>query len=90
MGSYKGESSVFTGNSTGGSPGESNFQKSSKMPGGTMLSPYPQDNIHGVNLKNTMGGKMGGSDTNLSHSLKGASAVQDCADPGGKSGKREI
>lgn len=76
MGSYKGESSVFTGNSTGGSPGDSNGVKTSQMPGGTIKTAYPQDNVHGVSLKNTMGGKMGGSDTNLGHSLSGASAVQ--------------
>lgn len=78
MGSYKGESSVFTGNPTGGSPGDSNGLKRTSMPGGTMLSAYPQDNVSGVSLKNTMGGKMGGSDTNLGHSLSGASAVQRC------------
>jgi len=76
MASYKGESSVFTGNSTGGSPGDSNGVKTSKAPGGTINVAYPQDNVHGVSLKNTMGGKMGGSETNLGHSLSGASAVQ--------------
>lgn len=43
---------------------------------GKIMSAYPQDNVHGVDLPNTTGGKMGGSPTNLSHSLKGASAVQ--------------
>ena len=61
---------------TGGSPGESNGQKKMSMPGGTMMTAHGQDNVHGVNLKNTMGGKMGGGDTSLSHSLSGASAVQ--------------
>jgi hypothetical protein len=37
---------------------------------------YPQDNAGGMKLPNTTGGKMGGSTTNLSHSLSGASAVQ--------------
>jgi hypothetical protein len=37
---------------------------------------YPQDNAGNMDLPNTKGGKMGGSTTNLSHSLSGASAVQ--------------
>lgn len=37
---------------------------------------YPQDNAGGMKLPNETGGKMGGSPTNLSHSLSGASAVQ--------------
>jgi hypothetical protein len=78
MASGSKDSSVFTGNSVGGSPGDSDGLKKTSMPGGTMLSAYPQDNIHGVNLPNTRGGKMAGSDTNLSHSLSGASAVQRC------------
>jgi hypothetical protein len=90
MGSYKGESSVFTGNPTGGSPGESNFQKTVSIPGGKMISPYTQDNVHGVSLKNTMGGKMGGSDSSLAHSLSGCSAVQDQYSRNGKNGKKEI
>lgn len=44
---------------------------------GDILSAYPQDNAGGMHLPNTTGGKMGGSPTNLSHSLRGASAVQD-------------
>lgn len=43
---------------------------------GKIKSSYPMDNVHGVDLPNTRGGSFGGSDTNLSHSLKGASAVQ--------------
>lgn len=38
---------------------------------------YPQDNAGSHDLPNTKGGKMGGGVTNLGHSLKGASAVQD-------------
>jgi hypothetical protein len=37
---------------------------------------YPQDNAGGMKLPNETGGKMGGSCTDLSHSLTGASAVQ--------------
>ena len=68
--------SVFSGNPMGGSPGESAGLKRTKTPDGTDLAAYPQDNVHGVNLPDTKGGSMGGSVTNLSHSLTGASAVQ--------------
>lgn len=37
---------------------------------------YPQDNSGNMKLPDETGGKMGGSPTNLSHSLTGASAVQ--------------
>lgn len=83
--------SVFTSNPMGGSPGESNGIKTKSVPGGSLKSAYPQDNVHGVNLPDTMGGSFGGSDTNLGHSLNGASAVQE--KPGyrdGRSGKKEI
>lgn len=48
---------------------------------GDIQSSYPQDNVGKglsgkVSVPDTMGCKMGGSDTNLAHSLKGASAVQ--------------
>lgn len=76
MASYKGESSVFTGNPMGGSPGESGGLKRTKYPSGTHLSAYPQDNVHGVNLPDTRGGSFGGGVTNLGHSLDGASAVE--------------
>lgn len=41
-------------------------------------SAYPVDNEShsGISLPNERGGKMGGSPTNLAHSLSGASAVQ--------------
>lgn len=72
--------SIFTGNPMGGTPGQSDGVKKSKGGnvggGGTINSAYPQDNVHGVNLPNTTGDDMGGSDTNLAHSLSGASAVQ--------------
>ncbi len=44
---------------------------------GPIMSAYPQDNVHGVDLPNTTGGSFGGGPTNLKHSLTGASAVQD-------------
>ena len=72
------KSSVFTGNPMGGKPGDSAGLKRSSMPGGTTdLVSYPQDNVHGVPIKTDyMDAKMGGSVTNLAHSLTGASAVQ--------------
>lgn len=93
MASSSKEHSEFTGNPLGGTPGKSNGMIHSKVPGGSLISPFPQDNVHGVDLPgaHTEGaGKWGGSDTNLAHSLKGASAVQDHGDRGGqKFGKGE-
>jgi len=83
---------VFTGNSTGGTPGKSDGQVDRKVPGGTLRSAYPQDNVHGVDLPNTMGDSFGGGCYDLSHSLKGTGAVQDQkgASRDGGSGKKEI
>lgn len=67
--------SVFTRSGMGSGP-SSGLKRTSMPGGGSDLAAYPQDNVHGVDLPNTMGGKFGGSDTNLSHSLQGASAVQ--------------
>jgi hypothetical protein len=50
--------------------------KESKGTGFTDKVSYPQDNAGNHKLPNEKGGKMGGSTTNLSHSLSGASAVQ--------------
>jgi hypothetical protein len=79
---------VFTGNSTG--KGASAGVKIENKSGMKMVSSYPQDNVHGVDLPNTMGGSMAGSDTNLSHSLKGASAVQRGSGGGGKTERSGI
>jgi len=80
MASYKKEENEFTRNPTGGRPGESNDVEREKGAnvggGGTIECAYPQDNVHGVDLPDEMGGRMKGSVTNLSHSLSGASAVQ--------------
>lgn len=80
MASGSKSNSVFTTNDMGGKPGDSSMQKKTKGSevggGGSILSAYPQDNVHGVDLPNCMGDSMGGSDTNLGHSLTGASAVQ--------------
>lgn len=47
------------------------------LPRGDKLeTSFPQDNAGNMKLPDTTGGKMGGSPTNLAHSLTGASAVQ--------------
>lgn len=47
------------------------------LPRGDKLeTSFPQDNAGNVKLPDTTGGKMGGSVTNLAHSLTGTSAVQ--------------
>lgn len=80
MTAYQKDSSVFTRSGMGGSPGETSSQKSTKGAnvggGGSILVAHGQDNVHGVDLPDTMGCAMGGSDTSLSHSLSGSSAVQ--------------
>lgn len=45
--------------------------------GGSIIESYPMDNVHGVKvpLRRVDDVKMGGSPTNLSHSLSGASMV---------------
>lgn len=50
--------------------------KTSKMPGGSIKVAYGQDNSRGMDTPNDTGISMGGGDTNLAHSLSGASAVQ--------------
>lgn len=50
--------------------------------GQSIRTDYGRDNSS-HDLKNTMGGKMGGSTTNLAHSMSGASAQQE-GNPGGK------
>jgi hypothetical protein len=94
MASGSKESSVFTSNPMGGTPGKTPSQKKSTPAevggGGSILTAYPQDNVHGLDLPNTMGDSMGGSCTNLSHSLRGASAVQRGSGGGGKTEKSGI
>lgn len=81
MTSYKKEDNVFTRSGMGGKPGDSEGLKTTKGAnvggGGSILHAFPQDNVHGVDLPDCHYGEpMGGSETNLSHSLSGASAVQ--------------
>lgn len=68
--------SVFTKNPTGEGKSEGMVRKEIGD-GQSILSAYPQDNVHGMSLDNERGGKFRGSPTNLEHSLKGTSAVQD-------------
>jgi hypothetical protein len=74
---------VFTGNST--ADGKSAGMVTTRVGGAgakggagqKILSAYPQDNVHGVDLPDTRGGSFRGGPTNLAHSLKGSSAVQE-------------
>jgi hypothetical protein len=50
--------------------------------GGTIRTAFPRDHSGSHDLPNTMGKELGGSPTNLAHSLSGASAVQ--RDPSAK------
>ena len=90
MTSYPKENNVFTTNSIGGKPGDSDGLIRKKVPGGTLLSAYPQDNIHGVSLPDCHGGSFGGSDSNLKHSLSGAGMVVDEYPRDGTNSKKEI
>lgn len=73
----KGKSNGMTRTAAGGT-GPSGGVKQS------ILSAYPQDNVHGVDLPDTRGGSFRGGPTNLAHSLKGASAVQEGPGAAGK------
>lgn len=67
---------IFTKTNMGSGPSEGMVRKDIGT-GQSILSAYPQDNVHGVDLPDERGGKFRGSPTNLEHSLKGTSAVQD-------------
>jgi hypothetical protein len=84
--------SVFATNKMGGTPGKSPGMVRKSIPGGTLLSAYPQDNIHGVDLPGTMAGanKFAGGDSFLGHSLSGASAVVDQYPRDGANPEKEI
>lgn len=64
------ESNMGTGKSSGIYDEKANF-------GQTIKCAHGQDNVHGMDLPDTFGGSFRGGTTNLGHSLKGASAVQD-------------
>jgi hypothetical protein len=67
---------VFTKNNLG--EGKSTGIVDTKANHGQVIkSAYPQDNQHGMELSDERGGSVRGGPTNLSHSLSGASAVQD-------------
>lgn len=76
MASGKASGGVFGGNPTGKSP-SSGISHTKIGSGQTLNSAYPPDNQSGYPVENTKGGSFGGSTTNLSHSLNGASVVQD-------------
>lgn len=69
-------SNEFTRSGMGSGPSAGMKRTKAGSHGDSDLAAYPQDNVHGLDLPNTRGGPMGGSVTNLSHSLEGASAVQ--------------
>jgi hypothetical protein len=56
--------------------GKSSGIKDSAFKGGTIRRAFAPDVERGVATANDMGKDMGGSTTNLSHSLRGSSAVQ--------------
>ena len=68
--------SIFTKNPTGEGKSTGMVRKDIGT-GQSILSAYPQDNVHGMSLEDERGGKFRGGPTNLEHSLKGTSAVQD-------------
>ncbi len=68
--------SVFTGNSVGDGKPSGIKDKGIGFGGQSIKSAYPMDNIHGLDLPDTMGGSLRGGPDNLKHSLTGASAVQ--------------
>jgi hypothetical protein len=76
MASGSKEQSAFTGNSIGSGKSTGIKTKGIGFGGQKINSAYPQDNVHGVDLPNTMGGTLAGGPDNLKHSLTGTSAVQ--------------
>lgn len=74
MASSDKSSSVFTGNPMGDGP-SAGIKKQKIGSGQTIMSAFPMDNVHGYNTPNSAGDTMGGGDSYLGHSLKGASAV---------------
>ena len=75
MGSEGIVKSLFTTSTTRKGPSEGIMDKDIGQ-GQVLKSAYGQDNVHGYEVENVYGGKMGGSDDNLGHSLTGTSAVQ--------------
>jgi hypothetical protein len=68
--------SVFTDNSVAKGKSEGIKDKNIGYGGQHIKTAYPMDNIHGLDLPDTMGGTLRGGPDNLKHSLSGASAVQ--------------
>lgn len=84
MASGKVTNSVFTGNSVGDGKSAGIKDTGIGFGGQKIKAAYPMDNVHGLDLSDTMGGSLRGGPTNLAHSLKGASAVQDGPGAAGK------
>ncbi|MET4187616.1 hypothetical protein ABIB86_000435 [Bradyrhizobium sp. JR1.7] len=75
---------VFTGNPMGKGKSEGIVTKGIGHGGQKIMSAFPQDNVHGVDLPDTRGGSFRGGPDNLAHSLKGTSAVQTGPGSAGK------
>lgn len=69
--------SVFTEENMGTGKSTGIVDSKGRVDGQMIRMAYPQDNQHGLSLENERGGSVRGGVTNLEHSLKGASAVQD-------------
>lgn len=67
---------VFTKTNMGEGASSGIYDEKARF-GQTIKCAHGQDNVHGVDLPNTTGGSFRGGTSNLSHSLNGASAVQD-------------
>lgn len=83
----KGDNKGYIANALTGGSGESECITEKSIGRGQKINTaYAMDNVDlAMEVKNAMGGKYAGSDTNLSHSLSGASTVG--ADDIGASGK---
>jgi hypothetical protein len=68
---------VFTEENMGTGKSSGIVDSKGGVDGQTIKMAYPQDNVHGLRLDNERGGPVRGGPTNISHSLKGASVVDD-------------
>lgn len=78
--SSKGNQGFISGALTGGSGKSNGIETQSIGKGQRVMRAYPMDNVNlAMEVKTSMRGDrgFGGGDTDLSHSLSGASAVQD-------------
>jgi hypothetical protein len=89
MGTGSKTNTVFTETNLGEGKSSGIYDEKAKF-GQTIKCAYPQDNVHGMKLKDEMGGTVHGGPTNLDHSLRGASAVQDGPGAAGKTKSTRI